>query len=354
MNLGIICEYNPFHKGHKYLIDTVKGDGDRVICVMSGNFVQRGEAAVYSKFERAKEAVKNGADLVIELVAPCSTLSAQGFAEAGVGLLEATGICDAIAFGAECDDADELLKISEEIKQRDSDIKEMLKSGMSYPAARRNVTGSPLLDTPNNILAIEYLTCTKLKPVIVKRIGGGHDSDDAEYSASQIRKTLTDKAELKNCERAVLYKLRQMSAEDFSKIEDVSEGLENRIAEAVKVAGSLEELYDSIKTKRYTHSRIRRIILRAFLGITKDTPRTPQYIRVLAMNESGAAMLKDIKEKGTLPVVTRYRDAKACGGSVLTQFENECRYTDIYALCYKSPHPCGEDKKYKLEIIKSI
>ena len=348
MNYGIICEFNPFHKGHKYLIDSVKRDGDGVICVMSGSFVQRGEAAVYSKFDRAKTAVENGADLVLELVTPCSVQSAQGFAQSGVKLLEACGVCDAIAFGAECDDVDELIRISGEIKDKDADILKEMQTGVSYPVARRNVIDSPVLDTPNNILAVEYLSCTSLKPVAVKRIGKGHDSDDAEYSASEIRKTLTDKASLENCEKAVLYKLRTMTADDFAKIEDVSEGLENRIAEAVMTASSLPELYDMIKTKRYTHSRIRRIILRAFLGITADTDGEPHYIRVLAMNEKGRQLLSDINKSASLPVITRYKDAKELGGEVLAQFENESRYSDIHALCFNPPMPCGSELTHKL------
>ena len=350
MTFGIICEFNPFHKGHKYLIDSVKKDGDGVICVMSGSFVQRGEAAVASKFERARTAVENGADLVIELVTPCALKSAQGFAEAGVSLLESTGVCDAIAFGAECDDLNELLKVCDEIKAKDGEIKEALKSGLSYPAARKKVIGSDILDSPNNILAVEYLSCTNLDPVVVKRIGKGHDSDDAEYSASEIRKHMADKAELKNCEAAILYKLRTMSADDYANIEDVSEGLENRIAQAVKTAASLDELYDMIKTKRYTHSRIRRIILRTFLGITKDADDTPRYIRVLAMNGKGKELLAEIKRSSSLPVITRYKDAKALGGEVLAQFENECVYTDIFSLCFNPVRPCDEDKTQKLFI----
>ena len=127
MNLGIICEFNPFHKGHRHLIDSVKNDGDGIICCMSGNFVQRGEPAVYEKFSRAKTAVENGADLVIELPTLCSTQSAQGFAKAGVTLLESTGICDMLCFGAESADTSALKSVAQEIKQRDSEIKEELK-----------------------------------------------------------------------------------------------------------------------------------------------------------------------------------------------------------------------------------
>ncbi len=348
MNIGIICEFNPFHKGHKYLIDSVKKEGDRVICVMSGSFVQRGECAVYSKFDRAKVALDNGADLVIELPGEYSTLSAQGFAEAGCRLLEATGVCDAVAFGAECGDTERLIALSKEIAARDGEIRAELEKGVSYPAARKNAVGSPLLNYPNNILALEYIRATDLNPIAVKRIGKGHDSDDSEYSASEIRKTITDGAKIQNIEKAILYKLRTMSADDFLKIDDVSEGLENRIAEAVKAARSLDELYSLVKTKRYTHSRIRRIILRAFLGIEKDRAKSPLYIRILGFSAEGGKLLSEIKKSAKLPLITKYADAKKEGGEILDAFERECVFTDIFNLCFDEPRPCGEDKTKKI------
>ena len=342
MNIGIICEFNPFHKGHKYLIDSVKNEGDAIICAMSGNFVQRGEPAVFDKYERARTAVENGADLVIEIPTVCSTLSAQGFARAGVRILEGTGICDSIAFGAECDDLELLKRTAAEIKEKDSLINEELKKGISYPSARQNVIDSPVLEEPNNLLAIEYLSCTILNPVVIKRIGKGHDSNDGEYSASEIRKTLDENetASLKHCEKAVLYKLRTMTAEDFTKIRDVSEGLENRILNAAKSAKSLDELYGMIKTKRYTHSRIRRIVLRAFLSITSDEPTQPQYLHILAFSDKGRELLPLIKKSATLPLITKYGDAQAQGGEILSLYKKEIQYTNIYNLCFKTPRAC--------------
>lgn len=353
MIFGVICEFNPFHKGHKHLIDTIKSENDSVICAMSGNLVQRGEFAVYDKYTRAKAALENGADLVIEIPSICSTLSAQGYAKAGVNILEATGVCDAIAFGAENDSIDELKKIASKIIERDSEIKEELKKGVSYPQARKNVIDSPLLDEPNNILAIEYLTYTKLNAVAVKRIGKGHDSDDSEYSASEIRKSLksSEISSLKNCENAVLYKLRTMNAEDFKQIDDVSEGLENRIVEAVKTAQSLDELYDSIKTKRYTHARIRRIILRAHLGITRDMEKEPQYLHILGFNDKGKELLSKMKKEANLPIISRYSEAKDIGGNVLKLYEQECRITDIYNLGFTPPRECGLEQKSKVIIL---
>lgn len=349
MNLGIICEFNPFHKGHKYLIESVKGEGDAVICVMSGNFVQRGEFAVFDKFERARAAIENGADLVIEIPTVFALRSAQGFAKAGVALLESTGVCDALAFGAECDDVEVLKRVANEIKKRDAEIKEELKKGVSYPVARQNVIQSPVLETPNNILAIEYLTYTHLKPIAVKRTGKGHDSDDKEYSASEIRKRLdvNEISSITNCEKAVLYKLRNMSAEDFAKIEDVSEGLENRIYDAVQGAASLDELYSLIKTKRYTHSRIRRIILKAFLEI-ENAPKEPQYLRILAFNSRGRQILADMKKSAKLPIIIKYADAKALGGDVQKEIEREYKFTDLYNLGYKKIKPCGTEQRQKV------
>ncbi len=353
MVYGVICEFNPFHAGHAYLINTVKKDGDAVICAMSGNFVQRGEPAVYDKFTRAKAALAGGADLVIEIPTVYATRSAQGFAEAGVKLLEATGVCSALAFGAECNDVDTLQALVEELKEKDGDIKAALAQGVSYPVARKQAVPSPLLDKPNNILALEYLRYTRLKPIAVRRIGGGHDSEDVIYSAGAIRKQLNDSeiATLHHCESAVLYRLRTMTAEDFALIEDVSEGLENKITEAVKTATNLEELYGLIKSKRYTHSRIRRIILRAFLGIQKNGAAAPPYLRILGFNQKGRELLSQMKSTATLPVIAKYSDAKALGGEVLAVFEQESRFTDLYGLCYTTPQPCGLEKTNKLIVL---
>ncbi|MFR5876262.1 MAG: nucleotidyltransferase family protein [Eubacterium sp.] len=350
MNCGIICEFNPFHMGHKYLIDSIKTNGDTVICAMSGSFVQRGEFAVYDKYTRAETALRNGADLVIEIPSVCSILSAQGFAKAGVKILESTGICDSIAFGAECDDTDELKRISREIIEHDCEIKAELKKGISYPQARQNVIKSPVLDCPNNILAIEYLTYTKLKPIAVKRIGKGHDSDDKKYSASEIRKSLcaSEISTMKNCESAILYKLRQMNAEDFSKIDDVSEGLENRIVDAVRTSSNLEEIYDKINTKRYTHSRIRRIILRAFLSIDKSIPKEPQYLHILGFSEKGRELLSKMKNAADLPIISKYSDINNQSSLVKQLYEQECILTDIYNLGYTTPRPCGTEQRSKV------
>lgn len=351
MNIGIICEFNPFHAGHKYLIDSVKKENCGIISCMSGNFVQRGEFAVYDKFKRAKAALENGADLVIELPCEQATLSAEGFAKSACSLLESTGITDKIAFGAETDDAERLIETANML-QRD-DIREKIlfemKSGVSYPAARREATGSEILDYPNNILGVEYIKATSLPVEVIKRIGKGHDTDDINYSASAIRKTLDENeiSSLYNCEKAVLYKLRNMNRDDFARIADVTEGLENRIYEAAREAQSLDMLYDLIKSKRYTLSRIKRIVLRSFLSIEGSSTDAP-YIRILGFNEKGREMLGEMKKKAQKPIVSRIGD---CESSVLSCFERECKYTDIYNLGYKKPLPCGTEQRSQIVII---
>ena len=349
MITGIICEFNPMHKGHIHLINSVKKDcDDAVICCMSGNFVQRGEFAVYDKFTRAKEALQNGADLIIELPAVYSTLSAEGFCKAGVRLIEATGIADQLAFGAENDSIDELRSVADLLNDNEIQKKIALemKSGVSFPAARSKVLKTDLLNYPNNILAVEYLKAASLPCIADKRIGLGHDSEDEQYSSSAIRKTLNSNeiSSIYNCEVAVLSKLRTMTAGDFLQIEDVNEGLENRIAQAVKKATSLNELYALIKSKRYTHSRIRRIILRAYLGIT-SRPEEPPYIRILGFNEKGRLLLSKMKKEASKPIITKLSD---CDASALPFFEQECKFTDLYNLGYKKPLPCSTEQRTKI------
>lgn len=353
MITGIICEFNPFHQGHKYLIDNVKNENDGIVCVMSGNFVQRGEFAVYDKFTRARTALENGADLVIELPCAYALRSAEGFAKAGVRLLEATNTVDRIAFGTECSDINMLKNAAAEIKSKEQEIRDELKKGISYPAARKQIINLPLLDTPNNILAIEYIKETTLPCCAVERIGKGHDSDDEKYSASQIRKSLSDDeiCSLKNCEIAVLSKLRGMTAEDFLEIEDVTEGLENRIMDAVKISTSLDELYSRIKTKRYTHSRIRRIIIKAYLGITKKYTENVPYIRILGFNDKGRKILAEMKKNAALPIISRYSDINMLDEYGEALFRLECRCTDLYNLGYKAPLPCGTEQRSRIVIL---
>lgn len=353
MTTGIICEFNPFHSGHKYLMDTVRAESDGIVCVMSGNIVQRGEFAVYDKFKRTKDALQGGADLVIELPCVYSAMSAGGFAKYAVEILEKSGVIDQIAFGAECDDKRKLKEVADKIKNNEKKIAEEMKNGLSYPAARKKIIDDEVLDYPNNILAIEYINCTNLPFTAVKRIGKGHDSDDEKYSASAIRQNLDRKkiCSIYNCETAILSKLRTMDANDFLKIEDVNEGLENRIINAVRTSSSLYEIYSKIKTKRYTHSRIRRIILKSYLGITKEYTFNVPYIRILGFNHKGKEILSEMKKKAKLPIISRYSDINSLDDDAKKLFALECRCTNLYNLGYKIPLPCGTEQRGKVVIM---
>lgn len=354
MNTGIICEFNPFHAGHRYLIEQVKDEDGGILCVMSGNFVQRGSFAVQNKTHRAFCALQGGADLIIELPTPYATLSAEGFARAGVALIEATGIADRIAFGAEYEEISELYALSAKIKACQPAIANAMKEGLSYPAARRQVLDSPLLDTPNNILALEYLCAATLPCISVQRIGQGHDSSDMQYSASALRAAMNQDeiAAAAHCEAAILAVLRRMTASDFLRIADVTDGLENRLVHAAKQATGLDELYALVKTKRYTHSRIRRIVLRAYLGIEKDGyPQTPPYLRVLGFSAKGRDMLAAMKKNASLPIVSRTADIKKLGKEAQRLFELECRCTDLYQLAYKKPLPGNTEQRLQIAVI---
>lgn len=333
---AVICEFNPFHNGHKYLLDEIRKQGyECIICVMSGSFTQRGEAAIADKFERTRVALKNGADLVIELPAPYAVASAQRFAKGGVEIISATGVVDKVFFGSEAGDIQLITQAASATE--DKQVQEIVKSKMSmgeyYPLALEKaveeVFGSEVSSTlkePNNTLGVEYvkelLKCG-IEADTIKRVAVEHDSSEAVggfASASLIREMIfkgkdvseyapccdfSNPAKLELGERAVFYKLKAMSLEEIANIPDVTEGLENRIYSAARVCNSLEELLFEVKTKRYTMARLRRIITSAMLGITKDLQSTPvPYLRVLGMTDKGKEALSLISKKTSLPIIT--------------------------------------------------
>lgn len=370
---GVIAEYNPFHNGHKYHLDSVKTDFDACVTVMSGNYVERSETAVFSKRYRTMTAFKNGADLVIELPLCYSAASAEKFAFGGVYLLNALGCVDSISFGSECGDISQLIAAASAVNSplTDGQIQFFLKSGMSYPAAREKAVEtlfgkdvSSVLSDPNNILGIEYIKAlnklnSNIIPVTLLRSGEGHNSKNIEndiISASAVRELIKNEKDIshfvpestlkiiENAEydkrfpsdfnklsTAIIASLRQKSSRDFSDIPDVSEGIENRILSSAKTAVNLDELYMNAKTKRYTHSRIRRIVLFSFLGITYEYYNLlPQYIKVLGFNDTGRQILKKMSETAALPIVMSASDIKKLSVQAQKQFSLECRSTDIF------------------------
>ena len=390
MNVSaIIAEYNPFHNGHKYHIEQTKRlTGDSfVMVIMSGNFVQRGEPAIIEKRERAKMAVAAGADLVVELPVPWATASAERFAKGAVYIAAQAGIVNYLSFGCETQDTETLGRIARILNDKvySLEIKKYYDDKMcSYAQARTAVVSdvlgkdcSELMLKPNNILAIEYIRALQslkspIKPIGVARQSVEHDSDllsGSMTSAMNIRNLIKTGRPYKDfvpsttydilnspgnadkfpslysrLETAVLADLRKKSPADFECVPDIAEGIEHRILDAAKSSVSLNELFDKVKTKRYAHSRIRRIVLSSFLGITADDVNSlPAYIRVLALNDNGRQMLKEMKSKYFFPVVMKYGDVKYLDNNAKNIFMRESVATDIYNLSLPQIRPCGTD-----------
>lgn len=369
MAVAVISEFNPFHNGHKYLLNKAKNTANEpVIAVMSGSFVQRGEVAICDKFARARAALQNGADLVLELPCVYSVATAARFAAAGTEIAQAFDCTRYLAFGCETDDINLLLSAANSDKNDEvrSIIKNEMKSGGYYPRALENAVRAVLgdktadvLTAPNNVLAVEYLRniSPKIKPMPIKRIGAEHDSDVAKgsiASASHIRELLrrgedagaympTSTGEItypENLERILLYKLRSMTADEIALLPDVGEGLENRIFTAASKYNSVKEIINKIKTKRYTHARIRRIMICALLGITEEMQNFPiDYVYVLGFTNEGAKLLKHCKKN----VITSAASGMKLGGSTSRLLEKDIFATDIAALAYNTPKSRGLD-----------
>lgn len=374
---GIICEYNPFHTGHLEHIGKTRnilGIDCGIVCAMSGNFVQRGECAVFPKHVRAASAVKCGADLVVELPLPYVLSSAERFAAGGVELLNSLGICTHLSFGSESGDVAGLRKVSEALLSGmlDGEIKKELKKGVSYPQARYNAAqqvlggSAELLLSPNDILGVEYIKAiqssgSKLVPLPITREGAAHNSISGA-SGTAVRGALkrgkdissdvpsealaqykyaagngTGPVFIEELEQAMLSRLRSMSKADFERLPDVSEGLYMRIANFASEEPTVKDIIEKAKTKRYTMSRIRRIIMCACLNIDRELARCPvPYIRVLAMNRRGRELLREIKTQACLPVITKPADARLSELGT-RMFNLEADATDFYVLGYTAP-----------------
>jgi predicted nucleotidyltransferase len=378
---GIIAEYNPFHNGHAYHIAETRkrlGDTCAVVCVLSAHAVQRGEFAVCGAAARARAALLNGADLAVALPAPWSCASAKRFAEGAVSILDGLGIVTHLSFGMESAALEPLWFLSDHLHSAAyrNVFLSLRQRGLSFPDAQAKAAmqtlgpeTAALLDGPNNALALCYLQAlrgTRIEPVGVQRAGAQHDAadiTDAAYaSASAIRRLwregrdfsayipVTDAhvappqiVDLRRCERAVLASLRTLTAEKaFALPEAGREGLHERLLGAARDACSLEELYTLTKTRRYTHSRVRRLVLSAFLGLTEELAAAgPRYIRVLGFNERGRRLLKDCRETATLPILTKPASVRSLPEPARRLFEAECRVDDLYGLALEAPAPCG-------------
>ena len=372
---GIVAEYNPFHRGHAWHIAETRrrlGGDAPVVCVMSGHWVQRGECALADKWLRAALALDRGADLVVELPTPWAMASAESFARGAVSLLAATGVVNVLSSGSE---TGELAPLEEAAAALDApDYPERLRAalgrGLSFPAARQEAAGAACLSAPNNNLGVEYLRSLRalgstIRPLTVPRQGAGHDGPAAGgfASASELRRLLRagrgeeaapyltapwsgELADMQHIERAVLARLRTMGEGDWAALPDGggAEGLPSRLAKAAREAVSLEDFYTRAKTRRYTHARLRRLALAAFLGLrAAERPAAPPYVRVLGLGGRGRALLRKMKDTCPLPVIVKPAQARELDGPALALFQAEARYTDLYGLCFPAPRPCGAE-----------
>lgn len=379
---AIIAEYDPFHNGHKYHIEQTRNAGaTHIVCVMSGNFVQRGGLAIFDKYVRTKTALENGADLVLELPARYSLMSAEGFARGAVRLISELNCVDILSFGSECGDIAALKEASSAIEYcvHSEKFSEQIKRGKNYPSAlqaalREYYTDdvSEIIQNPNNTLAIEYLSAiddlgNRISPFTLKRTvpHGGEETDGGIFaSASLIRRKISEHkdysalapvvneptADIERLERAILAKLRTLSPESFENIYDCVNGLGDRLYKAVRNAGSLSELYFLTKNKSVTLARIRRAVLCAFLGITKELSLAPPaYIHILGMNERGKEILA--AADCNIPIDTSLKALSKTSPAAHKQAVFEAKAGDIYSLAFETPRPCGYDFTAKPVII---
>lgn len=328
---GIICEYNPLHLGHKKQIDHIRNQDPNgaIVCLMSGNFVQRGAPAIIDKAYRGKAAIFSGADLVLELPVTASLSSAEGFAKAGVDILGK--FCDQLCFGAETSNVKCLMNIANALDTEDfkSHLRKYLDDGLSFPTARQKALEAMELDgsiisSPNNILAVEYCkailsTETNMQPMVIHRQGSYHDDtpDKENPSATAIRHLMLqglDFAEyvpFPGCfenahlhtiaagEQAMVYRLKTMTDAEFEALPYGSEGLWRKLMKNARSYNTLEDIITATKSKRYTRTRLDRMVMCAFLGITEEMLCTPAaYINVLAFNDKGRQVLKTARQTG--------------------------------------------------------
>ena len=403
--LGIIAEYNPFHNGHLYHISESKkiSKTDYVVVVMSGNFVQRGNTSLIDKWVKTEMALRNGADLIIELPTIYSISSAENFAEGAIKILDSLGVIDVLSFGTEhCEISvlDDIANILyNEPKEYSSLLNRELQKGVSFPTARERALMlylndirryANVLSSPNNILGIEYLKAIKrlkstMQCISINRLGSSYNSISIENefaSATAIRELFKKRdfieiskvmpktsfqllqrsiskghyvSDLSCLQKEILYKFRTMSSAELNDLPDVNEGLDSVIKKATNSCNTLKEFFNIAKTRRFTQTRLQRICLYALLGITnKDmqaSRKTIPFIRVLGFNNKGKELISEVhKLNPKLSIITsvkRFIDSNP--NKVLkSMLETDIRATNIYTLGYEYDSWANLDYTHKL------
>lgn len=401
--LAIIAEYNPFHNGHLHHLEVSKQltKSAFTVAVMSGNFVQRGNTSLVDKWVKTEMALKNGIDLVIELPTVYAISSAENFADGAIKILNSLGVVDYVSFGSEIGEINSLNEVAnilyKEPKEFSNLISAQLKSGISYPKAREialtqyfgtSKKYSEILNNPNNILGVEYLKSIKkhrshIKPITIKRDYSDYNSTKEKNgiaSATAIRTMIQNNKnvhyvvpyetyelldecigsgkvipDLKVFEKEIIYILRKMNLSEIALLPDVSEGLENKIKIAANNFNTLEELISNIKSKRYTQSRIQRILLYALLNITQkdmnSSKRVTPYIRVLGFNKHGKRIISAIAAANprlTIIVSVKKFMENSINPSLRNMISKDIFASNVYTLGFKENPLANLDYTHKV------
>ena len=333
--VGIICEYNPFHNGHRKQFRMIRehlGEETAIVCLMSGNFVQRGEPALYHRSVRAEAAVRGGADLVLELPVTHSLRSAEGFASGGVEILSALGVCEGLSFG--CEKAEGVLETAQLLLSAEfpAVLRGYLDSGISFAAARQRALeelggAGEMVARPNNILGVEYCKAilqqrSRLSILPLQRGGDYHAQTPEEENPSATSLRAAEDflsyvpQETWRCyenqpryrrdfgERAMLARLRALDEEEFMRVPYGGEGLWSKVRSACAAGCGIEEILQEAKSKRYTYTRLSRLLLCAYLGVGEELlmQRAP-YVRLLALSSRGRRLMRTVHKNSGIPVL---------------------------------------------------
>lgn len=367
-SVGIICEYNPFHNGHAYQLKKAKelSSGDVAVCVMSGSLVQRGETAVFDKWARAKSALENGADLVVELPVWHVLQSASVFAEGGIEILQKSALADAVSFGSECANVNRLTKcaalLADEPALLKSTIARLTSDGFSYPMALSVAieelypSEAETIKNPNDMLGVSYISAmmklgfnAEIYPV--KRHIAPHNgeiTDGVVASSCAVRKMLSNGEDIsslipnlpsapthniKKLEDFILGFYRTVNPDAISNIPGSESGFENRLISVARSSVDLDEFFNALTSRRYTLSRVKRLVFAGILGLEKN--RKCDYVRILGMTDRGACLLKERKDKSQLPFVVKTADFSP---SEMSTFKYDTLATDIASLACENPN----------------
>ena len=401
--LGIISEYDPFHNGHKYMLQKLRSElkPDAVVSVMSGEFTQRGMPAYFDKMKRAEMAVMGGIDLALELPYIYACNSSAEFAKGGIGILKGLGCITHIGFGAETDDIDVLTAIAEagEDYEISSYIRNIMSKGISYAEALTSAFGlkygrdmAEILRHPNNLLAIEYLRAMRImdadfEPLAVKRLGAMHDGTTIDASVEQ-KKILDDigsfssGSEIRKCLAAgrgigsvrsflpdssfellerernevsweklyelLKYRCLTSAAEELSNILEINEGIENRIKKYIAESNSFDDLIMAVKSKRYTMARIRRMLIHILMNIKKSEfaeLKGNYYARVLAFNSKGAELIRKMKDNSEIPIISNLNRVDRYPEKVRRSLHIDSKSVDLYDILSENKKRVGRDRR---------